>query len=305
MIVRITITEVVMRKFRASRETLRDIRIAYTFLLSAAIIATITGILAVRYGEELRSREISSLRAALTLCGDSLTDWSADSDYESRCLAAANFSAAMATLPYPTDIEALSKITDGMISGEISKELLKTFSDTFFLLSELDYESPREAKKIAAETLNGVCELLYPVSEISTGNDVPPEVAKYNRKIAEDTVDKVIGLTNSGLDVEIAEENLVAEAGNIRMKFSKEDGSLEEFVYIRLNGKKGEILDREGQINAAISFFNTVVRHRRPPSVDNTTEVCGFMTVRLVSGEESWLITVDERGNVWGFSKTA
>lgn len=294
-----------MRKFRASRENLRDIRIAYTFLLSVAFVAIIAGILASSYGEKLKNRELSSLRATLTLCADSLTDWSADGDYESRCLAAAHFSAAMASLPPPTDIEALSEIKDGMITGEVSKEAIKTFSDTFFLLSELSYETPYEARKITAETLNRICETLCTHAEIPEKAAVPPEVAAYTRKIARETVDKVIGLNNTNLDVVISEENLVAESGNLRMEFSKADGSLEEFVYIRLNGKKGELLDREEQISAAVSFFNTVVRHRNSPDIGEILEACGFLTVNLVDGEESWRVTVDERGNVWSFSKTA
>ncbi len=293
-----------MRKFRTSRENLRDIRIAYTFLLSVAIVATVLGILASTYGDKLKKRELSSLRTSLTLCADSLTDWRADAGYDERCLCAAEFSAAMATLPPPTNIEALSKIKDGMISGDISDEILKTFSDTFFLLSELNYESPREAKRIASETVNGVCDILYPATESANGSPVLPEVAEYNKKIAEGTVDKVIGLKNTGLDVEITDDGLIAESGNLRMAFSKEDGSLEEFVYIRLNGKKGEILDRDGQINAALSFFNTVVRHRKSPDIAEASEVCGFLTVSLVSGEESWRMTVDECGNIWSFSKT-
>ncbi len=294
-----------MRKFRTSRENLRDIRIAYTFLLSAAFIAVLLGIITERYSEKLRSREISSLRATLTLCADSLSDWTADGDYESRCTAAAHFSAAMASLPPPTDMEALAEIKEGMVTGEVSKEAVKTFSDTFFLLSELDYESPAEAKRIAAETLNSVCEALCHHTESVTNTSVLPEVIKYSKKIAQDTIDKLFDANNTNFELAVSEENLIAEADNLRMEFSKEDGSLEEFIYIRLNGKRGEVLDIDGQINSALSFFSTVVRQKNLPDVGDVTEVCGFLTVNLKSQEESWKVTVDERGNVWSFSKSS
>lgn len=293
-----------MRKFRSSIENLRDIRIAYTFLLSLAVVATLLGILASNRGESLKERRLASLRSSLSLCADSLKSFGAEDSLRT----AARFSSAISKLPPEVDLTPLSRFSESIEKGEATPEAVRAFTDTFSLLAALHYETPEAAEEITAETIGRVCGEVCPdfiSSPPDTAVIVPPEVAVYNRKVARKTVDSIFGLRTSALKVDIEEGAPVAKTGNMRLRFSADDGSLEEFVYIRLNDFHSEKISEQERIDAALSFFTAAVRHRGEPEAAISGEVCGFLVVELSSEDEKWRVAVDEGGKVWSFFKSA
>ncbi len=297
-----------MRSFRDLRENFRDIRIAYTFLITLSVVATILGILTVNFGERLKNSELTQLRNSLNLCSDSLEGWRNLGEGDEKHTVAARFLAGISTLPDDINLEGLTNLSARMKSGEATDEEVRVFSDTFTLLATLNYEDASDAEKIAAATLNEISGVVYPYLADNEQSEekifVMPEMEAYSQKIARRTIDNIFGRGMSGLRVENTEEGLVAETGNLRMSFSSVDGSLEEFVYIR-EGEliHGQPISESERVDKARSFFLSVVRHRKTAEATATGEICGFLVVDITAGDELWRMTVDRDGEVWSFFK--
>lgn len=296
-----------MRRFRSSRENLKDIRIAYTFLLSLAVIATAVGILSNKLSKDLNSKGLNQIQSSLSLCADSLDLWERAEKPNESYMALAQFLSGVSGLPSQVQIDGLAELSGRMESGEATKEEIKTFADTFSLLRSLNYKDSGEAEKITAATLYEISVKIYPQlikTDEKAKNLVVPEMAEYSKKIARRTIDNIFGKGVTGLTVEREGESLVAETGNLRMSFSPADGSLEGFIYIRLEDQiHSQQLSEEERVEKALTFFSSVVRHRKDVNAAIKGEHCGFLIVDIESGEEKWRTAIDRDGEIWSFFK--
>lgn len=296
-----------MRSFRKDSENLRDTRIAYTFLLSLALVCAILGIVATQLGGDLQKSELQDCYKALTLCADALEAWSEADGAEARYAASVRFENAAASLPSEVELEPILSLADYMRMGQSAEGRVRAFADTFALLSSIDYTSEAEARRIIAETLGGVSDkvlgdaLAKPavVAEIP-----PPEVLAYTKRVAEGTVKTLFGGNALGLELSQSEKgSWVTETENLRMSFSGADGSLEGFVYIRVGNAPSDILSEAERLSAALEFYKSTRRTAGGASVKNASEACGFTLCEISDGEENWHITVDAHGRIWSLTK--
>ncbi len=296
-----------MRSFRKDSENLRDTRIAYTFLLSLALVCAILGIVATQLGGDLQKSEMQSTYEALTLCADALEAWSSADSAGERYAASLRFENAAVGLPSEVELEPILSLADYMRMGRSAEGRVRAFADTFALLSSIDYTSGAEARRIIAETLGGVSDEIF--GEVNTKPAVqtqlqPPEVLAYTKKVAQRTVKTLFGGNAVGLElIESEGGSWITETENLRMSFSGADGSLEGFVYIRVGDAPSNNISEADRLSAALEFYKSTRRGAGGASVDNGGEVCGFTLCEITDGEERWHITVDAHGRVWSLTK--
>ncbi len=296
-----------MRSFRKDSENLRDTRIAYTFLLSLALVCAILGIVATQLGGDLQRSEMQSTYEVLTLCADALEAWSVADGAGERYAASVRFENAAASLPSEVELEPILSLADYMRMGESAKERVRAFADTFALLSSIDYTSESEARRIIAETLGGVSDKVLGDTAANSAAAVevpPPEVLAYTKRVAEGTVKTLFGGNAVGLElIEGEGGSWITETENLRMSFSGADGSLEGFVYIRVGDAPGNNISEADRLSVALEFYKSTRRGVGGASVGNGGEVCGFTLCEITDGEERWHITVDAHGRVWSLTK--
>lgn len=296
-----------MRSFRRNFENLRDTRIAYTFIISFALICAILVILASRLDGNLKISELEGYYESLSLCADSLEAWSAASDAGERYVASLRFENAAATLPSDVKLEPILSLADYMRMGQSAESRVRAFSDTFALLSSIEYTDADEARRIIAETLDGVSDkVLSGVAAVPSEAVTvpPPEVLSYTKRVAEGTIKKIFGGNAVGLEPLPAEDgSWISQTENMRMTFSGADGSLEAFVFIRVGNKSGTAVSEEEAISTALEFYKSTRRGSGKAKVIANSVACGFTVCDIVDGEEYWRATVDGSGRVWSLLK--
>ncbi len=296
-----------MRKFRSNTENIRDMRIAYTFLLSLAVVCLILGVVSTRLGSRLHANELADSYRALTLCSDALREWDSAQSDESRYAAAIRFGDAAAMLPSEVELEPLLSLADKMRAGEDAANAVHTFADTFALLAALDYADDAEARAVIASALDGVVGALAPETSQPPSADVEqllPEVVAYSGKVAAKGIKAIFGANAGTLTPHLAESGdvFVAENENLRMTFSAADGNLESFIFIRLGDVPSIELNDSERLRAALDFFN-LNRRKRGADADIAGEVCGFLIADITAGEDSYRAAVDKYGRVWSLTK--
>ncbi|MBQ8551216.1 MAG: hypothetical protein IJ428_00215 [Clostridia bacterium] len=297
-----------MRKLRSDTENIRDTRIAYTFLLSLAVLCLILGIIATNLGSRLHANELADSYMSLTLCSDALREWDDAASDEARYAAAIRFGNAAARLPSEVKLEPLLSLADKMRSGDGAASEVRAFADTFALLATLDYADNAEARSIIAETIDGVHSALTEKLDEDppeAAGELLPEVVAYSQKVAQKGIEAIFGGNAGSLSPILAESGdvFVAENDNLRMTFSAADGSLESFVYIRLGDAPSTVRSRSERLSAALDFFNLNRRRGKGTDASIAGELCGFMLADITAGEETYRAAVDKYGRVWSLMK--
>lgn len=289
-----------MRKFRTASESLRDTKIAYTFLLSLALISLLLGITVTRLDTTLHERELDGYYEALTLCADALQEWSTAEGADMRYGAAIRFERAAALLPSEVELENVISLSDYMQMGDTSAPRVRAYADTFLLLSSLDFESEEEASRVISETLLGVSEALNGSVAIEE-KPLPPETVAYTQNIVKDNMKDLLGGALRSLEPEFVEDGNVwrAEASNIRLDYSAKDGSLEGFVYIRLGDVPEWAVDADGCAERALAFYKSSRGGTHRANATVITSSCGFTLCEIRDGDAVWHSAVDTHGRVW------
>lgn len=296
-----------MRQFRSDAENIRDMRIAYTFLISLAAVCLILGIVSTRLGARLHANELADSYRALKLCSDALSEWETAGSDELRVNAALRFKDAAARLPSEVELEPLIGLADRMGTGADAAYTVRAFYDTFTLLAALDYTSSAEARTVIATTLDGVGDALMPEEAPTEGGAeklLPPEVVAYSGKVVAKSIKAVFGTNAGTLEPVLADTGdvFVAENDNLRMTFSAEDGSLESFVFIRLGDTPTIELNDSERLGAALDFF-LLNRRRKGAEAKISGELCGFLIADITAGDELYRTAVDKYGRVWSLVK--
>ncbi len=288
-------------------------RIAYVFLLSLTFVCIVLGITVTSLGKRLYASELSVCYRSLSLCADALDSFTSSSDADERYSAALRFEAALPGLPAEVELGPLSALSSDMVLGNITDAKVRTYAETFALLSSLEYEDAREAQRLAAKTLAAVHEAVggehQSDNQVSTSADVSPEVLKYSRKHAKNNMSEIFGTGAGALDLQLTKDSgaWYAETDNLRMTFSPRSGSLEGFIYIRLGSgatvKPEEVLSEEERLSAALDFFNSTRRSGKCTQAVSAGEFCGFILAEMESGDELYRAAVDGEGRVWSLMK--
>lgn len=295
-----------MRKLQKNSRTLRDIRIAYTLLLSLALLCAVMGMVAADLSNDLHGERESERSRTLTLCADSLHAWSTAATDDARYDAAVKFENAAARLPAEVDISPLMKLSLNMRTSRAVSTHVRAYEDTFAMLAAVDYTETANASELIGETLAGVATALGltptqdPTAE--SVNAPPPEVVNYTRTVVNESIDKMFGA--AAPEPVLADNGDVfrAENANMRMVFSASDGSLTEFVHIHLGSVPAASLTEEEQLSAAHDFFKTAARGGET-GIQKIGSVCGFMSAEVSDRSGEYRITVDRYGRVWSFLK--
>lgn len=295
-----------MRSFRRDSENLRDTRIAYTFLLSLALLCAILGIVATQLGGDLKQSRLQSYYESLTLCADALDAWSASESSEGRYEASVRFESAAALLPSEVELEPIMSLGDYMRMGQGAAARVRAFAQTFALLSSIDYTSEDEASRIIAQTLGGVSEAFDGMPTNAPEAQIqPPEVIAYSKKVAQRAIKTILGANAVSLEIELSDDGslLVGETENLRMSFSSSDGSLEGFVYIRVGDNPSSSVSEEERLSAALAFYNSTRHGANSSDAKAVAETCGFTLCEIVDGDAVWHAAVDTHGRVWSLTK--
>ncbi len=296
-----------MRPFRRNFENLRDTRIAYTFLISLALICTILVILTSRLDGNLRKSELEGCYESLALCADALESWNAAVGAGERYAASLRFENAAASLPSGVELEPILSLADYMRMGQSAKSRVRAFADTFALLSSIEYTDIGEARRIISETLDGVSNKVFAGVTAKPNDTVtipPPEVLYYTKRVAESSIKKLFGGSAVGLELLQSEDgSWVSQTENMRMTFSGNDGSLEAFVFIRVGNALGSAVSEEEAISSALEFYKSTRRTSGGAKVVDSSWACGFTVCDIADGEEYWRATVDSSGRVWSLMK--
>ena len=296
-----------MRSFRSNRVNLRDTRIAYTFLLLFTLICAILGMTVTELGSELRGSRLEGCYEALSLCADALEAWRTSDSAEDRYAASLRLETAAARLPSEVELEPIMSLADHMRMGESAAERVRTFADTFALLASIDYADEAEARRIIAETLDGVDSAMVsvPTETASVTATLQPEVLEYSKKTVQKSIKKLFGANASALDVVLSDDggSWTAETENLRMSFSSTDGSLDGFVYIRIGSKPSVSASEGEQLAAALDFYRSTHRGAPAAEVNAVGSTCGFAVCEIADGGERWQVTIDSHGRVWSLVK--
>lgn len=300
-----------MRSFRKDGANLRDTRISYLFILSLTLICAIMGIMIGRQGALIHAKELEACYESLTLCADALDEWSAAVSDEARYAAAIRFGSAVASLPSEVSAQPLLALADNMRSGQSAKTRVRALSDTFALLASIEYTDDEEARRIIAETIDGVNrELVLEPPRMNARSAEPtaailPEVVRYSRDVAKRAVGTLFGRNASTLELVLSDDGgaWITETDNLRMTFSAEDGSLDGFVYIRLGDQPSEQFTEEERLSAARDFFIDMRRTTASAQVSASGELCGFLLAEINDGGEIWYSAVDSYGRIWSLIK--
>ena len=300
-----------MRSFRNNQINLRDRRIVYMFLTVFAFIGITSVVLASQQEKIIHEHELEASYESLILCADALGEWGSAKDRDARYLAALRFSNAAVHLPAEVEAAPLIAFAEQMRADECDASAASVLEGTFKLLSSINYTDEEEAREIIASTLNGVnTELgLLPTEPVARtlpdSEPIPPEVTNYTRGIVKRLIRSLFGKNAHTLEIVLSEsgDKWLAENNNLRMSFSASDGSMEEFIYIRVGNYKGEKLTDDERIENAKRFFTDMRRMSAVADAEPFRRMSGFLLVKLVDGEEAWQASVDEYGRIWTLIK--
>ncbi len=298
-----------MRSFRGDRENIRDTRLAYTFLISLAAVCTVLGIVTTKQGSKLHAYELKDCYRSMILCSDALSEWQGADSEESRYAAWFRFDEAVGMLPYGVDAMPLKTLSSSMKNGDEVSAAVRAYSETFLLLSSLDYENGDEAVKVMAETLSSVNRAIDP--NYGTGEEPPQEtepaseVINFSRSTVKRSIKNIFGGRAGAMDPILSEDRQewYAESSNLRMTFSAVDGSLTGFVCLHVGHVPDDVLSESERLSSAVNFFNANTRRGQCVSVSSLGEFCGFLTVELDTKEECYRAAVDSSGRVWSLTK--
>ena len=290
---------------------LRDTRIAHMLILSLTLICAVMGIVIGRQGARIHAHELEACYESLILCADALDEWNAASSDDARYAAAIRFGGAVASLPSEVSAQPLLALADNMRSGESAGTRVRVLSDTFALLASIEYTNDKEARRIIAETIDGVNrELVIEPPSLNSRIAEPtvsiqPEVVRYSRDVAKRAIGTLFGRNASTLELSMSDdgEKWVTETENLRMIFSAKDGSLDGFVYIRLGETPAETLSEEERLSSARDFFRDMRRTATSVQVSPSGEMCGFLLAEINDGGEIWYSAVDAYGRIWSLIK--
>lgn len=298
-----------MRSFRKNSDNLRDTRVAYTFLLSLAAVCTVLGIVTTHQGSKLHDYELRDCYRSLNLCADALSEWDAAVVESERYGAWVRFDEAIETLPSSVDIVPLRTLASDMLSGAEVAARVSAYTDTFLLLASLDYSDELEAQTVVSETLLAVSEAVVPGYDSGTAQSeysvIAPEVLRFSRDIAKDTIYRVFDGGAGSLSPALSDtgDKWYAETSNLRMTFSARDGELESFVCIHVGHTPSTVLTEEERLSSALEFFNENRRIGKCSEAVPAGEFCGFLIAELEEGGELYRAAVDSSGRVWSLTK--
>ncbi len=300
-----------MRSFRNNYTNLRDTRIAYIFILSFSFICAVMGMIITHQENLIYVHELEASYESLTLCADALGEWRSAEDDTAKYSAAIRFENAAVRLPSEVEAAPLLMLAEKMRVGECDTSAVSVLADTFMLLSSIDYTDAEEAKEVISSTLNGVNSELGLIQtepamrSLPDSESIPPEVVQYTRGIVKRSIRSLFGKNAHTLEVVLSETGdlWLAENDNLRMSFSASDGSLEEFVYVRLGDYSGKKLTVDERIECAKRFFTDMRRISSDVTAEIGGEMSEFLLVKLENGEEEWQASVDEYGRIWTLTK--
>lgn len=290
-----------MRPFRSNRENFRDTRIAYTFLISLALVCALLIILVSVLSGGLHRRELEGYYKSLTLCADALSEWSISEDAEGRYSASLRFEEAAAGLPAEVSLEPLMTLANYMRMGSAAQERVTAYAETFALLSSIEYDSTDDARRIISLTLESVNEAMGE-AEPSESTELPDEkVLSYTKEAATRAKRELLDGALRPLELELSEERgtWLAENENLRIEYSLSDGRLVGFVYIRTGDPPDIFMSEAERCDAALSFFKAVRGASGGADVSRVRELCGFTLCEIKDKSERWNICVDSHGRVW------
>ncbi len=300
-----------MRSFRSNRTNFRDLRIVYIFLIAFLLVGVLAVITVTRQEKVIQAKELEASYESLTLCADALGEWIESDDSTSKYSAAMRFENAAVRLPYEVEATPLLTLAEKMRVGECDSHTVSALEDTFRLLSAINFADSEEAREIISLTLNGVSDELgllqteTAAQSIPDTEPVPPEVVEYTRGVVKRSIRSLFGKNAHTLEVVLSEagDMWLAENDNLRMSFSASDGSIEEFVYIRLGDYAAEKLTQDERIERAKSFFSEMRRISPDVSAESVGQMSEFLLIKLEDGEEAWQASVDEYGRIWTLIK--
>ncbi len=294
-----------MRNFRSNKKNLTDIRILYTFLIAFTVACFIFSVLTSALENKLHTEELADYRKNLALCAAALSKWESAISKKQQNDAREDFYDAISGLPAGTDLAPLKYFSDKKDVYASNSNTLKTLKDTFYLLYASDYKTAEEAAKIISSTINGVCDklLLQPQQIQSTTAQVPDEVISYNIKLAKSTIKKIF---KNSLELEpLLDDNgkLVAEADNVHLEFSANDGSLERFIYIRVGSEPQVTASETETLENAKNFYSQTRSGSKSFDCEIAGKICGYTLIKITDGGNEFECTCDSYGRIWSFVK--
>ncbi len=300
-----------MRSFRRDRVNLRDQRISYIFILALAFICAVMGMIITNQENSIHTSELENCHESLTLCADALDEWIASEDDEARYGAALRFKNALMNLPAEVETEPLLTLANEMSEDVDKASYARALADTFALLASIDYKDDTEARELIGATLDSVNSELglvtnEPASQSAqVETSIPPEVRAYTHTVVKQSIRSFFGKNASTLESVLSDggDLWLVENDNLRMSFCAYDGSLEEFVYIRLGDHPSEKVSREEQLSRVCDFFSDMRRTTARVSAEPVGEMCGFLLAEVADGEETWQVSVDSYGRIWSLIK--
>ncbi|MBQ8250030.1 MAG: hypothetical protein IJY93_09185 [Clostridia bacterium] len=300
-----------MRSFRRDSVNLRDMRISYIFILSLTFICAVMGMIITNQENRIHTNELENCHESLALCADALDEWSAANDDEGRYSASVRFENAVMSLPSEVETEPLLYLASGMRENNDASAYVRALADTFSLLASIDYTDGTEARELIAMTLEGVSDELglesaEPATQSLQGEaSIPPEVREYTNTVVKQSIRSLFGKNAGTLETVLSDEGdlWLVQNDNLRMSFSASDGSLEEFVYIRIGDHPSEKVSEEEQLSLVCDFYSDMRRTRSDVSAEPSGEICGFLLARITDGEEIWQSAVDSYGRIWSLIK--
>ncbi len=302
-----------MRGFRKDSENIRDTRIAYTLLLSLTVVCITLGIVSTKLSTRLRENELAGCYRSLKLCADALVSWEDAESGEGRYAAVMRFENAVATLPDEVELAPLAKLTQYMKDGADVLNVVRAYSETFSLLGSIEYSDGGEANSMIAKAVWAVGDAVG----INNGEDSansqtkenPPEVLKFSKKSAKESIGAIFGNGAIAFEPVLSEDNSTwyVETDNLRMTFSARDGRLEGFIYLRVGDGAvvgdGEPLSDDERLASVMKFFDSAVRYKGAAEASGVGELCGFLIADVSCGDDLYRAAVDNSGRVWSLMK--
>lgn len=293
---------------RGDGQNLKDIRVAYTLLISLAVICTVLGTVAVTRDERLHDYELRDCYRSFRLCSDSISEWMYAADESERYAAGIRFDEAVSTLPEDVDIAPLKQLAGGMLYGGCTDAQIRAYFETFSLLAALDYEDKESAEFTASETLDAVAETFSLSVSEETEKDVlavlPPETLRFSKDIAKHSVRSIFKGGAGAVEPALSEDGRewLVETSNLRISFSSTDGRIESFVCIHVGHTPTDVLTGEERLSSALDFLN---ENRRTDNgrILSAEDFCGFLAVDLEADGEYYRAAVDSAGRVWSLTK--
>lgn len=314
-----------MRSFMKSRDSLKDSRIAYTYLIILALVLAVMGLVITQLKTQLGVNELIGYRETLAECSDSLRAFAASNQFDRKLTAALRFEIAAASLACGdrarSELLRFAGVLRKSAFGEESapdESVLYELSDMFILLAMLDYKNGEAAREHITNVLSfdlvsaatGVESVEEEKSNLYiAGMDPKPQsygkMEQFVYTKAADSAEKLLGKTWRLLNIERSDTGYTVRADNVRAEFSNIDGSAEKLLHIRL-GRIPDSFYAEYELSeyAKSIAVGTLGADEKNMTLSRLETFCGFTTVEFNTASEKIILVLDSHSRLWAIEKS-